>query len=1163
MFSVANSSSSRLVPPHLRQYDDINPQHNNASGASTPSGLGKLRAMSMTADSSVGGGDMAGMDDLGVEPDPRAEAFRDSYRRSELAINRLFRVSDGSDGNDEETDIPGSPQQGLTNGVDSTSGAAVLEAREPTPKKSTRKAIDEDYGDDDDSEEEEPVTKASPAKAKTPVPAPSPSKPPSLTSKPSDVGKASIDNGKTAEKSSEEARKKLEEDKKTAEDAAKKSFHTMFYTFENDRDAMLEQQQLEEIDRQVEAEMSGANNAAGNMSSGQGKLSNVNLGASSLTLKHLIARVDEQRSNVHLTDLELKNLLSEVKKNRSKWANEEKVGQEELYEAAEKVLSELKAMTEHSTAFLTRVNKREAPDYYHIIKYPMDLGTMTKKLKSISYKSKKEFVDDLLAIWSNCLRYNADPSHYIRKHALSMRKETEKLIPLIPDIVIRDRAEVEAEERRRLAEEVGEPEGGDESDEEPVLSGRGRKAPGKSSKKGASKTKAPASEALEGTPVVESAPSIIIKTDLGRSDSHPPFEGSQTGFATPPPGANGSLTPMINGIGGSQDLDADNYGSSLKGFLERESEEHEDLEYKTWKMVTKKDRAKAAAERHRLFDGYKIAENEPALLRSKAGMRLWLRRQQESIPDEESAGASNGENKDGSGTKADRADKGEPNETLAEGMDQEPEKMLPDYYDISSAIPELPNRLNWAEDSEGNIVNSFYPSLHLSSKGQFLPPRGHLSEAVESNLAYFQSTRKICSKIQLIQLMKTQSQVFTSQIARYNPVPFLEEDVSPHVVSDDGPIMADVVIRSAFQRSVAKIFYHAGFEQFQPQAMEAITDLGAEYFRNLTKTLKLYHETPQIKDEEGKLSERYSPEEIVLLSLQENGVDLEGLETYVHDDVERHGVKLSAMNDRMRMHMADLLRPVVQGGEDGAQAFEDDSEQFVGGDFAEDLGEDYFGFRELGLDKELGLSISVPLHLLQSRLSNVYQSSQPNQVMETTFEPLPAFPALTLQMAKSQLGIVQSFFLAKIHANGDQPLTEDEDLPVKQRPPKPRLGPTGKITSPRKRPLREPGAGGSAKKKKKLNPANGTSESKTPTTDGPNGVRASSPLAMSRKDSSTVLEPASEVQERENNRAKVRILAPGADDDDDEDDEDDDDVRPPSKPGKNGTSLPSPESLAA
>jgi hypothetical protein len=68
---------------------------------------------------------------------------------------------------------------------------------------------------------------------------------------------------------------------------------------------------------------------------------------------------------VKASDAELRSLMNEVRKNRSKWASEESVGQEELYEAAEKVLTELKAMTEYSQPFLTRVNKREAPDYYN------------------------------------------------------------------------------------------------------------------------------------------------------------------------------------------------------------------------------------------------------------------------------------------------------------------------------------------------------------------------------------------------------------------------------------------------------------------------------------------------------------------------------------------------------------------------------------------------------------------------------------------------------------------------------------------------------------------------------------------------------------------------------------------------------------------------------
>ena len=68
-----------------------------------------------------------------------------------------------------------------------------------------------------------------------------------------------------------------------------------------------------------------------------------------------------------------------------------------------------------------------------------------------------------------------------------------------------------------------------------------------------------------------------------------------------------------------------------------------------------------------------------------------------------------------------------------------------------------------------------------------------------------------------------------------------------------------------------------------------------------------------------------------------------------------------------------------------------------------------------------------------------------------------------------EIGLVQRFFKDKLSANNGQPVTEDEDLPQKQRLPKPRLPPTGKITSPRKRPMREAGPGkGHPKKKMRL-----------------------------------------------------------------------------------------------
>jgi transcriptional activator SPT7 len=164
-------------------------------------------------------------------------------------------------------------------------------------------------------------------------------------------------------------------------------------------------------------------------------------------------------------------------------------------------------------------------------------------------------------------------------------------------------------------------------------------------------------------------------------------------------------------------------------------------------------------------------------------------------------------------------------------------------------------------------------------------------------------------------------------------------------------------------------------------------------------------------------------------------------------------------------------RPALgdHAGADGAGAFNDGSEQFVGGDFAEDIDEDFFGFRELGLAEELGLeNLSVPLHLLQNRMHNAYQAANQGPTTNTglIFPQPAAYEAVTLETIPNQIGLIKDYFLTKIRANHNEPLVEDEDLPQKQRFPKPRLPPTGKISSPRKRPIREQQQ--AAKKKRKL-----------------------------------------------------------------------------------------------
>ena len=115
--------------------------------------------------------------------------------------------------------------------------------------------------------------------------------------------------------------------------------------------------------------------------------------------------------------------------------------------------------------------------------------------------------------------------------------------------------------------------------------------------------------------------------------------------------------------------------------------------------------------------------------------------------------------------------------------------------------------------------------------------------------------------------------------------------------------MAPWVCRAALKRSVGKVFYHAGFEDFQPSALETITDVAGEYFRKLAENFSCFREQPKVDSS----TPRYNYEEQVLHSLHENGIDLDGLETYVKDDVERLTTKLSVVHERMKAHLADLL----------------------------------------------------------------------------------------------------------------------------------------------------------------------------------------------------------------------------------------------------------------
>lgn len=175
----------------------------------------------------------------------------------------------------------------------------------------------------------------------------------------------------------------------------------------------------------------------------------------------------------------------------------------------------------------------------------------------------------------------------------------------------------------------------------------------------------------------------------------------------------------------------------------------EDPEYKVWKQVTKKDRAIIAAERHRLLKGDKLNSDEPALLRTKAGMRRWLHNQKQIHAEGDKAPDSNSQSME-----SDAAGK-----TLAEGIEVEEDKVIPDYYDLMSGVPDLPEQILWREDIDGNIVDASEEFLWILPKGSFTQPESKLTQKLGANMRQMQETRKICSKVGIVKQMQLQSQV--------------------------------------------------------------------------------------------------------------------------------------------------------------------------------------------------------------------------------------------------------------------------------------------------------------------------------------------------------------------------------------------------------------------
>ncbi|SCU92118.1 LAMI_0E08856g1_1 [Lachancea mirantina] len=949
--------------------------------------------------------------------------------------------------------------------------------------------------------------------------------------------------------------------------AIMESFNKIYHSFEGDKETLLKRLKLEQSDKMLESskkrrysqvseddevhkqneqdQVSDSGDKKTRIPESPEKTISVNLGSANFSLKHLLSSIQDNKAKLGISDYELRHLIMDVRKNRSKWASDDRIGQEELYDACEKVVLELRNYTEHSTAFLNRVSKREAPNYYQIIKKPMDLNTILKKLKTFQYNSKQDFVEDLRLIWKNCLTYNSDPKHFLRAHAIAMQKKSLTLIPLIPDIVIRDRAEVEKEfediDNENLKDglvdeetsgtgrkggnvrgivhendEVGKINGSNSVEDKPKTSPK--TLPEEDNQveepdgRPEQETDREHQELSKAPGIAQHDPEVIEKFDseVQSNDGDDLQDGTKELQKVA-----GNEAKHVEGEEEENDDEEEEEEEEEEGeeglesglFLTEKDDDADDLELSTWKSLTATARADMCAKRAGLFKGPEINHEALAILRNPSKMKgfdqilkEYHEQQEAEVRRRELENESMMKNGFGAIVKTESEDLPQSqllpsaNNSASEIDKSATEIELDDAsvlmeYNVANAVPEVTYKGldNETLDKEESLLVQ-----KVLLEGDKMPnvfalntDKG-LSNKTNRNIQLIQEVRHICHKISLIRMLQnpgqqaksntgqTNSQIWDTHRYRYTSInENMDIDPVSKLETHDYKNDKQVVWR-IMHKNVSKIAMSSGFESTQPSAINMLTEIAGEYISNLIKTVKNHHE--------GNSLNHKTSGDILKMSLLENGINKpDDLYSYVESEFVKKTKKLQDIKFKLNNFLKDLLRPTLQDLSE--KNFDDESQSFLTGDFSSELsGEDFFGFKDLGLDREFGvLSNSVPLQLLtfqfrgkgaeatveENRIQPeefnevVYQGLSEHDIENSVWNTLQPLLKKALERSKAYTSKLQKSKLqdgegsAEPVGDGQPRILEDEDVPSKSKASgKARLPPTGKIsTNYKKKPL--------------------------------------------------------------------------------------------------------------
>ncbi|KAF7308941.1 SAGA complex protein [Mycena kentingensis (nom. inval.)] len=707
-------------------------------------------------------------------------------------------------------------------------------------------------------------------------------------------------------------------------------------------------------------------------------------------MNNLLRSLTQAKTNTLSADGDLRLLLTTVH-NARRQAHDSRIS-DPFYESLEGVLLDLRTTTidnHDAEAFLKPVSKSEVPDYYDVIKNPMDLQTMLKKVKNKSYKSKAEFKTDLEWIWNNCLTYNAVETHPLRACAMRLRERANRLLANVTD------------RKERADPKIPAALSGTPTDIR--MSAIATKL-GNVTVNGAPPT-------LNGVTVngIHARPTITIK---------PPRKSFSSGSIEPAPGLRkaakvdfGEMPALVRTPEGMRafalaDARMEWEPQVLDPYLPPRAKSDEVVV----KTEEEQPDVEAMIGEKRRWNGEDASAPPRKRIRPDVDPDIWWQAVQSDallanglphIPHASSSSRpSHPTNLPAFPHATPKAKpKAKPKTSKAKGKEKADEKDTTLLVRMNNNIRTM-RRLRH--------THSRFVALGLSSgpggpggedeqQGQPPPPPMELLPAGDDGIAMVGGENELDDRPWGAEV----GIGLTSKQWRKRRRKMKGAEEPIEVGSENA--------EQCMQWMGSKVLEHSGFQGTSKVALDVLASVTSEYLLNVGRTLRF------MSDKYGKTM---TPEEIILHTLFESGVShVNELERYVRDDVERYGSRLGDLEKKL----VGAYREVTTGGEfiDDDTLFEEDEENdgaLTLGDFAEALGEDYLGLRELGIASEFGMSsLSIPKKLLRRRRA-MAAANVPAAPPPLPYPLPPPFVPLVRGKVEEQIGLLQPFYLTKFTA---------------------------------------------------------------------------------------------------------------------------------------------------